>query len=67
METKISKLLKHLKRYTKQGITWLDALKLFWLYRLSHAIFMLKKKWHNIVTIKECKNWECYARYIYKK
>ena len=50
--TKISKkakVLKYLQTH-KRGITGVEALRLFGLYRLSDAIFRLRGEGYNIVT-----------------
>lgn len=48
-KTKKAKLLKYLQTH-KRGISGLDALTMFGLYRLSGEIHQLRKEGHNIKT-----------------
>ena len=48
-QTKQAQLLQYLKTH-KRGITGLEALQKFGLYRLSSAIFNLREDGYNIVT-----------------
>ena len=41
---KIEKILKHLKKRKRKGITGLEARDLYGSYRLADAIFKLKKR-----------------------
>lgn len=67
MQSKKSLVLHHLKT-RKRGITGLEALNLYGLYRLSDAIFKLRQEGYNIVTTIEERedkygNKVSYARY----
>ncbi len=44
------RILNHLKKYG--SITQLEAIKLYWDWRLSDKIYRLKKDGHNIKTVK---------------
>lgn len=59
--TKQDKVKQHL--LDGKSITGLDALKLFGLYRLSHAIYMLRKDGMKIKTEDVNKNGAIFARY----
>lgn len=48
-QSKKSQVLAYLKR-NKRGITGIEALQKFGLYRLSDAIFRLRNEGYNIVT-----------------
>ena len=48
-QTKKAKLLKYLQTH-RRGITGLDALRMFGLYRLSGEIHELRKEGYNIKT-----------------
>ena len=49
-QTKKAKLLKYLQTH-RRGITGLDALRMFGLYRLSGEIHELRKEGYNIKTV----------------
>ncbi len=64
-QTKKAKLLKYLQTH-RRGITGLDALRMFGLYRLSGEIHELRKEGYNIKTDMiqpEDPNESPYARY----
>ena len=62
-QTKKQKLLKYLQTHSR-GITGLDALRKFGLYRLSGEIHELRKAGHNIKTeMMEREDGTTYARY----
>lgn len=69
MASKKSKVLHHLQTRSR-GITGKEAWNLYGLYRLSDAIFKLRKEGYNIVTsIEETEdqygNKVSYARYYF--
>ena len=62
-QTKKQKLLKYLQTHSR-GITGLDALRKFGLYRLSGEIHELRKAGHDIKTeMMEREDGTTYARY----
>lgn len=61
-------VLAHLKRFSKRGITSMEAFSKYHITRLSAKIFNLKKAGHKIVTIYETNDdGVTYGRYVLKE
>lgn len=58
-------VLAHLKRYSKKGITSMDAFSRYYITRLSAKIFTLRKRGYDIITIRETSSdGTSYGRYV---
>lgn len=62
-------VLAHLKRYSKKGITSMEAFSKYGITRLSAKIFILRKMGYEILTIRETNKdtGATYGRYVLVK